>query len=181
MANVNDRKAVIDGLITAKRFAESDRKSLESMSEEGWKVVKGLAEGEGEEEKKEEVKEPVVETPSTPAPTPAAPPLTEAAVLAAFPDLNRIITGHRANEAARKTHLITQLAAAQTVYSEEVLKSKPLDSLEEIAQLVGIESVQPVDFSLRGMPVTSNETRTASAPDGWKAALEKNQSTQKAN
>lgn len=179
MATAESRKTAIDGLVSAGRFVEEDRKMLEGLSEAGWKTLTAV------EEKKEE-KEPVVAASAAadiPAPTPA-PPLTEASVLAAFPDLNRIVTGYRAAETKRKAHLVTHLSSAQSVYSEEALKSKSLDTLEEIAKLVGLEDPQPVDFSLRGMPVDSQaETRVANAPapDGWRTALEKSTQGQKAN
>lgn len=173
------RKTTIDSLVSASKFTEKDRKSLEEMSEEGWKVVSGLA-----EEKKE------VETPATPVPTVAAAPvststspLTEEAVLSAFPDLNKIVTQHRTNEANRKNSLVTKLAALGKI-SEDKLKQKSLEALEELASVSGLdEPTSPVDYSMRGFAVDPNsEDRSFEAPDGYMAALEKRKTgTQTAN
>lgn len=177
-ARKESRKEAINEFIKSGRFAEEDRKVLESvselMSENGWKALAGngrvMFEKEETKAAEEKPAEKVVAAENKSEPT-SPPPLTEAAVLAAFPDLNRIVTGYRAAESKRRCQLVTQLSAAQTVYNEDALKAKSLDNLEEIAKLVGLEA-SPVDFSLRGMPVIESETRAAAAaPDGWATAL----------
>lgn len=94
---------------------------------------------------------------------PASPVLTVQQALAACPDLRPLVAmaeRFQAQEDARKTHLVTQLSTTQQVYDLAALQAKPVDELEKIAALVGIDTPK-VDFSSRGL---TQEPRVNSAP-----------------
>lgn len=138
MSVTDERKNAIDGLIAAKKFTEADRKGLEALSEDGIKALTTPA----------VEPEPVV---AATAQTPPV-PLTEDQALAALPGLRSIVESHRAAQTARKTDLVSKLAALGKI-PEEKLTTKSLADLEELAILAGVDSPPaPVDYSVRGLP-----------------------------
>lgn len=76
-------------------------------------------------------------------------PITEERLPA---EVKLIVANARAAEQKEKDGLVTKLKAAQTVLSEDVLKTKSLDDLRAMASLAKID-VPRADFSLQGMPV----------------------------
>lgn len=145
MSVTDERKNAIDGLIAAKKFTEADRKGLEALSEEGIKALTSTTPAVEPE--------PAV---AAAAQTPSV-PLTEDQALAALPGLRSIVESHRAAQNARKTDLVSKLAALGKI-PEDKLTTKSLEALEELAVLAGVDSPPaPVDYSVRGLP--SNPTR----------------------
>lgn len=131
-----ERKDTIDSLISTGRFAESDRKVLSEMPEDGWKMLLRF--------KKEE--------PATAAAATVPATLTMDQALAALPELASIVNTHRAAQNARKTDLVSKLAALGKI-PEDKLATKSLEALEEMAVLAGVDSPpSPVDYSVRGLP-----------------------------
>lgn len=170
----------------AKLFTESDRATLEAMSETQLAAIAVLAECDG------------TGTPA-PAPAPAAavpapvaaapavsPAEAEAAYLASMPEglrqtlvaAQQIVNAAAAADARTRTALIGALTAAQTVYTAAALQAKPTDELRSLAELVGINDndADPIDFSGRGVATISANAGDADAgvylnpPDAYNLA-----------
>lgn len=158
----NVRKSKIDGLISCGRFTEEDRKSLESLSDKGFEALT-------KEPENKETAPVVASAPNAPASnTPLV--LSEEEALAACPGLRSKVDRLRSAEQAKKTELISRLAVAQKVYTEESLKLKSVGELEEIAALIGLQQNQsvPTDYSFRGAPEIEPRAATMrKLPDPW--------------
>ncbi len=99
------------------------------------------------------------ETPTTPAAPAAEEPLTEAKVLAAFPDLKKIVDDHRTAETTKKTTLVTQLKTAQSAFSETELNAMPVDQLEKLSKAMA----RP-DYTGAGAPRVAASTDSNAIP-----------------
>lgn len=106
--------------------------------------------------------------PPAPAPTPTPEPKAEPKTAIKFEDLPKdwqaAITATQEAEAARVAKHITNLAASQTVYTEDELRAMTGDQLDKIAQLVGVKS-EPADFSAAtGARAAKDESKEAPKP-----------------
>lgn len=98
--------------------------------------------------------------------------ITEAQVLAAFPEIAAIVNGHKQAQAQRKTVLMAQLKGKQDVYTEAELAGMSVSELERIARLAKVE-MGPVDFSAIGAPRAAEAATpsTVEPPDPWAAGI----------
>jgi hypothetical protein len=88
---------------------------------------------------------------------------TEDGFLAAAPQSIRdIVAGNKATLAAKTDALIGQLKTAQSAFTEEELKAKPIGELEKLAALAKVEA--PADYSGRGIPRYAQESPASFAP-----------------
>jgi hypothetical protein len=88
---------------------------------------------------------------------------TEEGFLAAAPQSVRdIVNGTKAVTAARVDTLVGQLKVAQSAFTEEELKAKPIAELEKLATISKIEA--PADYSGRGFPRFAQESSASFAP-----------------
>lgn len=79
----------------------------------------------------------------------------------------------RKKETAQKTTLVTQLKAAQKIYSEADLNAMTIEQLEKVAALANIE---PVDYGGMGFPRAAAEGTTdvyRNPPNSYRIALDK--------
>jgi len=90
------------------------------------------------------------------------------------PAIRTMVERHQAQDAKAKTDLVTRLKTAQSVHSEDALKLKTLEQLQEIAALL---KMAPVDYSLHAIPraaeAAGGDYKSQPPPDGYAIALEK--------
>jgi hypothetical protein len=108
-------------------------------------LIKHLEESVTKEPEKEP--EPKKE-PDKPAEPPKEPePLNEEKVLAAFPDLKKIVDSHREAETRRKTELVAKLKdAAKASYTEAELQAMPVEQLDKLDKVITAGKAK-ADFS----------------------------------
>lgn len=151
-------KEIINRLVAnaSSPFKTEDVKALEAMSEE---TLKGL-----DEKFKSETT--VVAAAATTITT--TKPKTEEEFLQDAPEsIRSLVEYHRRQEAEARTTLITALKSAQSVYTEDQLKTKPTDELRSLHKLVIKEDpVNPfADYSTARVLATS--AQTPQEFDGW--------------
>lgn len=143
---------------SASPFEESDRGMLEAMPEPKLQAL-----SEKFEEKTEE-----------PAPVPApvvaaSDPNSVTLTREEYQMMRAASDAHAATIAARKSHLVSSLAAAQTGLTESDLNEMSLPTLDKLAISFKIDQPSVADYSLRGVP--ESRTTVASAarplPDTW--------------
>lgn len=163
-----DKKQLVDALITNKRFGESDRPWLDTLSEEQLKAVPatnvaapapGTAAAPTTNANCTCGKTPAVNTAvvADTAPVKPAEPATMEAFLGSAPDstLKRSLLANLAEENAKRTELITKITANNSGWTAERLATF------ETAELVNLHrALSPADYS--GAPgvrtnVTTNE------------------------
>jgi len=94
---------------------------------------------------------------------------TEEFMAVAPADLKTLIEESQAAKAARKTHLVTELKAAQSEYTEAELSTQPLEQLERNARMLKLGEDKP---SYIGRPAPrAAETHTFDAPDPYAEAI----------
>jgi hypothetical protein len=109
----------------------------------------------------EKVVEKTVEVPKT---------LTQAEMLAQYPDIATIVDAHKAAQAAKHEALFNGLKGAQDAYSEADLKAMSIGELEKIEKLLASSS--SVDYSGVGVPRANAQAEShLTPPDPWAAAL----------
>jgi hypothetical protein len=91
------------------------------------------------------------------------------------PAIRTMVQRHKDADAKAHGELVASLKTAQKVHSEDALKAKSLEQLQEIAALL---QMPPVDYSLRAVPRAAEasadgEYKSQPPPDGYKLALEK--------
>lgn len=93
--------------------------------------------------------------------------LTEEQILSARPELKAVVTKQRAAEDERKSELVKALSATGKL-SEDKLKVRSLEDLEDMAALVGVGSntSSQVDYSFRQASEIKGGPR--SAESGWR-------------
>lgn len=178
-------KALIDNEETP--YRPCDQAGLEALTDETLVALEEAAEAppapvedppaEGEEEleaapAEEEDEEPIGDPPAEGEPVELE--RSEEEVLESLPpELRKIVTDHRAAEAAKKTGLVATLVAAQDAYSEEELEAKDVDELEQLSTLAQAEPVTPpVDNSARPTPrVSDAEADSVPAPPSLATAI----------
>jgi hypothetical protein len=96
-------------------------------------------------------------------------------------ELRDMIARHKAADARVHGELVASLKTAQSVHTEDVLKAKTLEQLQEIAALL---KLAPVDYSLRAArgtaeATTDEEYKRQAPPDGYAEALKRRRETVK--
>lgn len=90
------------------------------------------------------------------------------------PEIRDMVARHQAADAKAKSDLVAKLKTAQKVLTEEQLKARSLEQLQEIAALAATNA--PVNYAGRGPqePVAAEDDYMRQPPpDGYKIALEK--------
>lgn len=169
------QKNLASQLITssAAPFEESDRVVLEAMSEEKLsKLVKGFAD-------LVQVEVPVATTPivSTVTASASVPdPNNVTITREEYAYISTAADAHYAQVAARKSHLVASLKAAQTGLLENDLNEMNLSTLEKLAVSFKVDAPTSADYSLRGIPASSIDVSAADKinrhkpTDTWAAA-----------
>jgi hypothetical protein len=167
-ANVKTKKERVLALIASGKtcFTNADASVLEQLPEER---IKALEDHAAQEEAK--VEEKPKADPEVKVEAKVDPAEEEEKFLKAHPDLQRIVTQHKAAEANRKTELLKALAATkQTVYSEAELKAMSLEDLEKLNRLAGGQA-NTIDQSGRGLPRAAAAEETAPPPPSMDAKI----------
>lgn len=86
------------------------------------------------------------------------------------PSVKALVDRQKAQEAARKTALVTQLKTAQSEYTEAELQGMSIEALERTAKLVKLPAAAPVDFS-GAAPRAAEQTESVDAPPDLGAAI----------
>lgn len=176
--------AIISGIKDKLKLSDAAAEDLANLDESTLVELAGMsvpdakpegAEGDGNNK---DGKEP----PAPPAP-PAAPvaaaaktPQTEEEFLAAAPEsIRNLVADAKAKEAARVTDLVKVLKGAQSEYTEDELKAKPVKELERLVRALKVNTPK-VDFGVNA-PKGSEEEGDAPKPinieDRIKAARSK--------
>jgi len=141
--NKKQRVAALIAILSLNKkplFGEADAPVLETLSDERLKALEDAAGAK--------VEEVVV--------APVAKELTPDEMLAKMPDVQAIVTEHKALSAAKKVAaiaLITASAAHKDVYTAAELEAMPLASLEKLGKMVAASAtVVKIDQSGRGGP-----------------------------
>lgn len=138
----------------ASPFNEEDRAALEVMSEARLSTL--VSEFESV---KKETAQPV----ATPA---GASTQTEEQWLASAPaSVQAIVARAKVEEKAAHARLVNVLKGAQSHYTEEQLRAKSLDQLEELDAVLGASAEQPVSYGGRFMPEPAGASDAAAVMD----------------
>jgi hypothetical protein len=164
-------------------FAEADVKALEAFEEERLKTMAEHLETaatappfETPAQKQKRLDEEAaaaaaMKTKSaegaTPDPTPTDTPEARKALREQFlmenPDIAEIVVDHKTRAAARKTELVSAVAAtASEAYTKEELEAMTIPSLEKLAKFAGAKP--GVDFSGLGAPRAASSDKSVDAP-----------------
>lgn len=96
--------------------------------------------------------------------------LTETEILAKYPGIGAIVAAHRVAELAKRTEIISGLAASQDAYTEAELTAMPTEQLEKVAKLAKVEVAAPASYAMAGVPRAAAAAIT-DVPDPWAAGL----------
>jgi len=162
-----DKKQKVAAIIASGKtcFVAADAAVLEQLPDERITALEAHVAAQAATPPAAEAKPPE-EPPKEEQPKAEAEPLTEEKVLAAFPDLKKIVDDHRTTATNRKAALVAQLKdAAKAAYTEDELKAMPVEQLEKIAALTSKPKADFAPLAPREggeeRPQSSDELRAA--------------------
>jgi hypothetical protein len=183
-------KERVKALIAKSRglYSEADAAYLEAKSDDQLKALETVADATPQPTPQTPVSPTPtptqVPTPTTPAPAPtpapsadvaAAPKVeTEEEMLAKMPETATLVRKYRAQEAARKSDLVSKLEKGQKAYTKAELEGFSVEALEKLAIVAKVDAPK-VDFSVRGGSAPTDDDEFVPAPTTLTAKIREQQ------